>query len=429
MAGGTRFAELRAPLRHRDFRLVWIAQIASELGDWAARLALALLVLERTDSPTLSAFSFTVSVLPTIGLGPLLATYGDRHSRRRVLVVTDLARAGLYGAMALPIPTWALFPLLFVAATATPPFEAVRSALLPTVLPEDAYGDGVVLSGITAQVALLAGYGFGGGLVGLIGARLTLVVNASSFVLSALVLTRLHAGRERPRELRSTTESFRRGLGFVTHDRFVRRAASLACAISFGAIAVEVLAPTYARNELGRAAGAAGVLAAAVPLGTIAFAAAIKPPSGRDGATRLPGLWGAVLASSAVLVFVSEPGLPVATLGFFGVGAVFGVVLQLTAVVGLAVPDDVRAAAFGVLQAAMTAAPGSRRAPGRTRRPVRRRALGVRGRLDRGRRDRGRERGELPTERRRLARGSRALNNRSTISPRGDATVCTLSAR
>ena len=78
-------------LEHRDFRLLWSAQILSELGDWAARVALAVLVHNRTGSKVLTAAVTGVGLLPWIGLGqalaalrrPVPASNGDDRRRPR----------------------------------------------------------------------------------------------------------------------------------------------------------------------------------------------------------------------------------------------------------------------------------------------------------------------------------------------------------
>src|SRR5207248_9211577 len=125
-----RISDLRTPLRTPDYRAVWQAQVLSELGDWAARVALAYLVLKRTGSPALTAMVTSVSVLPWVGFGQILATLGDRFPRRRVLVTADIFRAVLFASMALPaIPVGAILVLAFIAGLATPAFESAKSAL------------------------------------------------------------------------------------------------------------------------------------------------------------------------------------------------------------------------------------------------------------------------------------------------------------
>jgi predicted MFS family arabinose efflux permease len=349
---------LVSPLHHRDYRLVWIAQITSELGDWSARLALAILVLDRTNSPALSAFSFTVSVLPSIGLGPYLSAFGDRYPRRTVLVATDVVRAVLYGAMALPVPTWSLFPLLFVAATATPPFEAVRSALLPALVPRDAYPSAVALSGVTIQTALFAGYALGGGLVSLLGARGALASNALTFLISAGSLSALRAGRERSAIAETARQSLGNGLRFVISDLLVRRTAILLCVVAGAAVIPETLAVVYAEDVLGQGAGTAGVLAAAVPIGTIVVVSLFHVDPHGSQPLRPIAVVAGLSSAVAGATFVADTGLPWAVVNFVLVGCVFGAVVPANAVLGVRIPDRFRAASMGLLQAALTAAQG-----------------------------------------------------------------------
>src|SRR5919106_4289652 len=117
-------------LGFRDFRLMWSAQIFSELGDWAARVALAVLVFDRTGSKVLTAAVTGIGFLPWVGLGQALAALGDRFPRRTVMVIADGVRAVAFFALTAVEPVWAMLVLAFVAATATPPFEAARAATI-----------------------------------------------------------------------------------------------------------------------------------------------------------------------------------------------------------------------------------------------------------------------------------------------------------
>ena len=126
---GRRLGPLGSALRQRDFRLVWEAQLLSELGDWAARVALALLVFNRTHSPALTATVTAVGMLPWLGIGQALAALGDRFPRRGVMVGCDVLRAVLYLAMTVTHPIWLLLVFAFIAASAAPPFEAARAEI------------------------------------------------------------------------------------------------------------------------------------------------------------------------------------------------------------------------------------------------------------------------------------------------------------
>src|SRR5687768_15976802 len=101
-----------APLRYRDFRLLWSAQVFSELGDWAGRLALAVVVAEQTGSTFLTALVTSASVLPYIGIGQLAAAYVNRFPRRTTIIATDLGLAVLFATLAIEM---LIAPILILA--------------------------------------------------------------------------------------------------------------------------------------------------------------------------------------------------------------------------------------------------------------------------------------------------------------------------
>jgi predicted MFS family arabinose efflux permease len=112
--------------------------------------------------------------------------------------------------------------ITFVAGCLSPPFEAVRSAAVPTTVPPEQFGDANALMTMTVEGALLVGYAAGGGLVALVGVRPALLVNALSFLVSALLLTRLDLqGEEARRAIEPPT--VRAGVRAVLDDPFVRR--------------------------------------------------------------------------------------------------------------------------------------------------------------------------------------------------------------
>ena len=119
------------PFTYREFRALWLARGLSLLGDQLARVAIAVLVYDRTNSPALTAITYALTFLPYLA-GPLLAGIGDRRSRRGVIVTLDLARALIVAIMALPgRPLALVVGLLVVATAASPLYDASRSAMLP----------------------------------------------------------------------------------------------------------------------------------------------------------------------------------------------------------------------------------------------------------------------------------------------------------
>lgn len=341
-------------LEHRDFRILWSAQILSELGDWAARVALAVLVLDRTGSKVLTAAVTGVGLLPWVGLGQALAALGDRFPRRTVMVAADAIRAVMFLAMVAVEPTWALFVLAFVAAAATPPFEAARAAFLPEVVSEERYGDALALSNITYQVVLVLGYLAGGGLLVAVGAEGSLTINAGSFALSALLLGLLSGGRF-GRPVRSVGASIRAAGRTIWGDPYLRRAAGLATIGASCAIVAEALVAVYVRenlpeNLLVSRDAAIGILAAAVPLGTILASLLVRRQGEPDDLLRTSALVVLLGSAGGILWFLIEPPSFWAAAGYFSIGVAFAMVIPAYAVVGTRLPEDIRATAFGLLQ-------------------------------------------------------------------------------
>src|SRR6266536_487628 len=117
----------REVLSVREFRALWAAELLSVLGDQLARVALALLVFQRTSSAALTALTYALTFAPAVLGGALLSGLADRFPRRHVLVSTDLIRAALAGSMAIPsLPLPALWVLVGMLSIAGGPFKAAQ---------------------------------------------------------------------------------------------------------------------------------------------------------------------------------------------------------------------------------------------------------------------------------------------------------------
>ncbi|MBA3369233.1 MAG: MFS transporter [Geodermatophilaceae bacterium] len=186
---GERPATYREVFGVREFRFLFVAHLLSLIGDELARVALAILVFDSTESPFLAAATFGISYAPWLIGGPFLAALADRFPRRTILVLTDVARGLVVALLAIPgLPLWVLLSMLFLASLLAPPFESARSALMPDVLEGDRYAVGTSLTNITSQVAQVLGFLGGGLLVLVISVQGALLVNAATFLLSAALV-------------------------------------------------------------------------------------------------------------------------------------------------------------------------------------------------------------------------------------------------
>ena len=345
-----RSSALFSPLRIPHFRRLWLADMISLLGDWAGRLALTVLVLERTGSPAWAAAVTAVSLAGFVGIGQVLATLADRHGRIAVMLVADVARAALFFAMLISMPVGGLLVLAFLAGLATPPFEAARAAATPDLVPEDRYPDALALAGISVQASLVVGYALGGLLLTVVSPSTAIALNACTFLVSAVMLLGLrHTAAAQPAEGRtSITRSLGDGASILIGDRMVRRALVIVSVTGLLGTVDEALVVPYA-DGIGLGDGVLGLLAAAVPIGTLVATAAIATGT-RDHHVLLrnAGLCGMATAALAAPLFWLEASGAGAFLAFMVAGGMFAVSIPTNAVIGLRLSRDNRASAMGI---------------------------------------------------------------------------------
>jgi Na+/melibiose symporter-like transporter len=130
-----------------EFRALWLAQLLSVAGDQLARVAMTVLVYDRTHSALWSALTFAVTLLPWIVGGLGLSGLADRLPRRQVMITCDLARMVLVCLMALvsmlslaSAALWIMVALLFLVTLLDSPFKSARSALVADILTGEKYG-------------------------------------------------------------------------------------------------------------------------------------------------------------------------------------------------------------------------------------------------------------------------------------------------
>ncbi|MCO8273647.1 MFS transporter [Actinoplanes sp. TRM 88003] len=335
---------------HREFRFLYAGQVLSYLGDQVAAVAVAVLVYDRTQSALLSAVAYASAWLPGVLGGPILSTYADRLPRRAVLIGCDVARALLIALVAVPgLPLWAAIALLYLAHLFSPPFVAARAAIMPEVLPGEAYITGNGLSNITHQLSQLLGFVAGGVVVAVIGPVWSLLGNAATFALSAALIT-IGVVR-RPAALtgdgpQGLLAQSREGIRYIVADPWLRTCLALVWVASGFSFAPEAIAYPYAAS-LGGGPAQAGLLLAAPSAGFMVGAillTRVVTPERRDRLLR-PA---AVLSTLALVPALAGPGLTVLLVLLVLAGAGASFLVPLNAVFVRRVAPEFRGRAMGV---------------------------------------------------------------------------------
>lgn len=343
-----------------EFRALWIAQVLSVSGDQLARVAITLLVFNQTHSALLAAVAFAASVVPTFVGGIALSGLADRWPRRQVMIACDLSRALLVAVMALPgMPVAANVCLLVLVTMVSAPFTSARAALYPDILTGDRYVLGTAVTLTTVQFAQVLGFAVGGVLVSLLGARPSLLADAVTFVISALIIRVWVHWRP---AANPGAAQVRAASGTLAGARLVFTAPALLVPMLLGWLSAFYNVPEGVAAPLSRALGggdvAVGLILAAgafgASLGAVLFSRFVRPEQQRR--------WMAALAtgSCAILtLFVFRPPLPVALMILTASGLFDCYQLAANAAFVRAVPSRQRSQAFGIAQGGMALGQGT----------------------------------------------------------------------
>lgn len=362
-------------LRCRPYLGLLLSRVVSLVGDQLARVALTVLVFQRTGSALLSAATYAATFLPVVVAGPLLGGLADRLPRRRLLVLADLVRAGLFALMALPgAPLGLLLALVLLAAAVEAPWAAARAPLMRDVLEDDqSYQLGTGLDETLDHTGQVLGFLAAGALLAVFSPSAALLLDAASFLVSAVVVRALipvqpaaDPSRARPAAM---TGRFREGRAARARQALADAAVGWRAAMGADSrrpvlltwvgiscsVAPEALAAPWA-SELGVGPFGTGLLFAAGPVGSVLGLLLVGRVSPARAERLLLPL--AVLTVAPLLACLAGPPLHVALVLVMlsGLGSSFSMLARVAFV--RAVTGAHRGRAFSIAAAGVTAGQG-----------------------------------------------------------------------
>jgi len=276
--GGFERARLLAPLRHRDFRVLWSGMAVSLVGDGIFLIAIAWETYVLWNAPVALSIVGIGMTVPTVVFLLVGGVLSDRHDRRLLMLWADLVRAAAVGCLAVlvfahALELWMLVALVAVYGSGTAFFTPAFEAVVPDLLPPEDLPAANSLDQFVRPVALrLLGPLLGGWLVAA-GAGLAFTVDAASFGASALAVLAMSSRPARAAAHPSHSAAVREGLSFIRARVWLWGtlvAAAAAYLVFLGPS--EVLLPYVVKNELHASAGDLGLVFAAGGLGAVGAA-------------------------------------------------------------------------------------------------------------------------------------------------------------
>jgi predicted MFS family arabinose efflux permease len=310
-----------SPLWRNDaFVRVWSAATISIFGSLITRIALPLLAIL-----TLGAGAIEVAILRSIDVAVLLVVglvagaWVDRLRRRPVLIWADLGRAVLLGSIPLAYVLGSLSFLHLVvaaglAAILTAFFDAADNAYLPTIVERERLIEANGALAASGSVAEFAGFGLSGFLVQVLSGPITILIDAITYVVSALLLLSVHRPEPPPPsagDREPVLNEIRHGLRLVRHDPVLRAFAIAQMLLSalwgvFGAVFF-----VLALDGLGVSPAAVGLIAGVGGASSFIGAVVANRSTRRWGIGPVAVAAMLLAALGNLLVPLAPPGLPI----------------------------------------------------------------------------------------------------------------------
>ena len=272
-----RAPRLLAPLAHRDFRLLWMGQTVSQLGNFVHSVALPFQILALGGTPIQLGIAFAISTAAQL----LFLLFGgaivDRIPRRRAILANDLlagivmsvvAALGVSGALRIEHLYVASAILGAALAFLTP----AMGAIIPELVPADVLVAGNALRGMSRQLARVGGPVVGGVVVAVAGPPVAFALDALTFFVSfALLAAANPPAAAAPVERRPLLREVREGLDFTFSLPWLWITIFLAALVNVALFGPLVIAlPILVRDVLLASAATYGLISAAVGAGELA---------------------------------------------------------------------------------------------------------------------------------------------------------------
>jgi MFS family permease len=317
-------------LGQRNFRLLWIGQGTSLLGDQFALIALPWLVLQLTGDPLALGIVMALTGIPRAIFMLVGGAAADRFSHRGIMLVTDLVRLVLTALLTVMVLTgypqmWVLYAFALAIGTASGFFIPASNAILPTLIKSQELAAGNSIFQGTAQLSQFIGPSLAGGVIawfahrlgasassgspGLQGIALALGIDALTFAVSVVTLWLMNSKKPGlvvvgAAASEKMVEAIRSGVKYLLGDPFLRLMFILMAAANFlfsGPLLVGI--PVLADTRFPEGAMAFGLIMSAYAAGNlvgILAAGALPKPDGAKMRLFVVGLFaafGLVLAS------------------------------------------------------------------------------------------------------------------------------------
>lgn len=308
-----RQADIVDTLRNRNFLMLWIGQLVSQIGDQFATIAVLMLVNNLTDS-TLPLGMLALSLtIPQIIFGLLGGVFVDRWDRKTVMIASDVVR-GLAISTVLFIQRadqlWILYLAIFIMSTMGAFFYPARNAVIPNIVPEGMLLPANTMIQSSQLLAMLFGISAAGLAVGWLGTSFAFAFDAVTFAVSALAISTIPipplVNAPTGSSVRAIWEQLVEGLQYIKNSTLLTNVMVITSVATLGFGSMLILGLKYLDLELGVSAQRLSFLYLFLALGMAIGGAVLNHLASRIQTNITVGMC-VVSLGLAIIVFALSP--------------------------------------------------------------------------------------------------------------------------
>lgn len=216
---------------NRAFIAFWIARLVSFTGTGVTNVVLPVLVYRLVGSPAAVAALNVLDVAPYIAFGLVAGALAERHNRKKIMIISNgasaLTLATIPAAAALHVLVLAqVFVVAFGIGLTYVWFDAANFGSLPALVDRSKLPEVSSLMASAGSVALAAGLTIGGALLGVMAPSYALGFDATSYLISGLLIFAIRRPFNRPQQREEPRKRIRtdiaEGIGYLWHHRVIR---------------------------------------------------------------------------------------------------------------------------------------------------------------------------------------------------------------
>jgi MFS family permease len=273
----------------KNYYLLLSGYFISSIGDWFYRMALPLLVYEITGSAMSMAVTYGLTYLPYVIFSPFGGVAADRINRQRLLVIGDFLSAIVVGLLAIAVwlhvkKVWIIYSAVFILAGVEPFYHPAFQSLVPSLVSDPQLPKANAWLNGAENLITLAGPLLGGVFIATIGTKSVLLLDAVSFLVSALLLAAIRIRKtEKQQGLKtaSVLGEVREGLQYVWENPVIRYGSLLFLGTNFAITIFQANYVYFLTQVLGSTPTQLGLGFAIPGIGAI-FGALVAPKLGKQ---------------------------------------------------------------------------------------------------------------------------------------------------